>query len=148
MVHRDIKPQNLMLTPSGQVKILDFGLARFVMESVPAGAMLGEEDAAAPLNADSQAKPLTQIGIVMGTPDYIAPEQARDSHLADIRSDIYSLGCTLYELLAGQPPFPDGNALHKVKGHLSRTPQPLDSLRRDVPSELVRIVDRMMAKDP
>src|SRR5207244_3717716 len=80
--------------------------------------------------------------------DYIAPEQARDSHLADIRADIYSLGCTLYDMLAGQAPFPDGNALQKIKAHLNRTPPPLKSLRRDVPSELARVVDRMMAKDP
>ena len=148
MVHRDIKPQNLMLTPSGQVKILDFGLARFVMESVPAGAMLGEENAAAPSNAEGQTKPLTQIGIVMGTPDYIAPEQARDSHVADIRADIYSLGCTLYDLLAGHAPFPEGSAVQKVKAHLARTPKPLKDLRPDVPPELIRTIERMMAKDP
>jgi HEAT repeat protein/tRNA A-37 threonylcarbamoyl transferase component Bud32 len=145
MVHRDIKPQNLMLTPAGQVKILDFGLARFALEIGDDASLSVEME---PAGTDSAAIRLTHTGLVMGTPDYIAPEQARDSHLADIRSDIYSLGCTLYELLAGQAPFPDGNALHKVKGHLGRTPQPLDSLRRDVPAELVRIVERMMAKDP
>ena len=138
-----------MLTPSGQVKILDFGLARFVMESVPAGAMLGEEDAATtPGSTEIHDKPLTQTGIVMGTPDYIAPEQARDSHLADIRADIYSLGCTLYDLLAGHAPFPEGSAVQKVKAHLARVPKPLRDVRHDVPPELIKIIDRMMAKDP
>ena len=91
---------------------------------------------------------LTHTGLTMGTPDYIAPEQARDSRVADIRADIYSLGCTLYDLLAGHAPFPDGNATQKVKAHLERTPAPLRSLRRDVPVELARVVERMMAKDP
>src|SRR5207253_105655 len=91
---------------------------------------------------------LTQIGIVMGTPDYIAPEQATDSHLADIRADIYSLGCTLYHLLAGHAPFPEGNAVQKVKAHLESTPRPLKDLRPDLPVELIRVIERMMAKDP
>jgi serine/threonine protein kinase len=86
MVHRDIKPQNLMRTPRGQVKILDFGLARMARER-------------------KCGRGLTQVGAFMGTPEFVAPEQANDAHTADTRADIYSLGCTLYCLLAGRPPF-------------------------------------------
>lgn len=128
-VHRDIKPQNLILTPQGQIKILDFGLARFLSESGPE-------------NGDTQA------GVVMGSPDYMAPEQARDAHHADIRADIYALGCTLYQLLAGRVPFPGGSAVDKVSAHLHRQPAPLSRLRRDLPAELVQVVQRMMAKEP
>src|SRR5262249_35031227 len=91
---------------------------------------------------------LTHVGAVMGTPDYIAPEQVQDAHTADIRADIYSLGCTLYDLLAGRPPFAGETALEKVMAHVKRAPQPLTELRRDVPPELARVVDRMMAKAP
>jgi uncharacterized protein (TIGR03067 family) len=144
MVHRDIKPQNLMLTPDGQVKVLDFGLARFAMEAVPAGALL----VAPALDAASGSESLTQVGTVMGTPDYIAPEQARDAHTADIRADIYSLGCTLYDLLAGHAPFPEGTVVAKVMAHMERSPKPLTALRHDVPPALATVVERMMAKDP
>ncbi|HEV3261470.1 MAG TPA: serine/threonine-protein kinase [Gemmataceae bacterium] len=129
MVHRDIKPQNLLRTPDGQVKVLDFGLARFASESGRAGA-------------------LTHQGAVVGTPDYIAPEQARDARRADIRADIYSLGCTLYHLLAGHPPFPDGTVLQKLMAQQEREPAPLSELRNDVPPELNRVLARMIAKDP
>jgi eukaryotic-like serine/threonine-protein kinase len=87
MVHRDIKPHNLMVTAAGRVKILDFGLARLGSEIGPADAV-------------------TASGMVLGTADYIAPEQADDPHAADTRADVYSLGCTLYFLLTGHPPFP------------------------------------------
>jgi uncharacterized protein (TIGR03067 family) len=91
---------------------------------------------------------LTQVGTVMGTPDYIAPEQAQDAHLADIRADIYSLGCTFYDLLAGHAPFPEGTVVAKVLAHMERSPRPLTELRPDVPPALARVVERMMAKDP
>src|SRR5262245_65410050 len=84
----------------------------------------------------------------MGTPDYIAPEQARDPRTADIRSDIYSLGCTLYDLLTGKPPFPDGTVMQKVIAHLEQTPRPVTELRPEVPAELANIIQKMLAKDP
>ena len=84
----------------------------------------------------------------MGTPDYIAPEQARDAHSADIRADIYSLGCTLYFLLTGRPPFAADNVLMKLKAHTQEPPSSLTTLRKDVPAELSKVVARMMAKNP
>ena len=114
MVHRDIKPQNLILTTGGQVKILDFGLAQFASE-------IAEQSG------------LTQAGAVMGTPDYMAPEQARDAHSADIRADIYSLGCTLYCLLTGRPPFTESTTLGKIMAHIEREPTPVTELCAGLP---------------
>ncbi len=129
MVHRDIKPQNLMRTARGQIKILDFGLARFASE---VGSRAG----------------MTAEGMVLGSADYIAPEQIDDPHAADIRADIYSLGCTLYFLLAGHPPFPELSLIQKLLAHGDRVPQPLEEVRSGVPPELVEVVERMMAKNP
>jgi tRNA A-37 threonylcarbamoyl transferase component Bud32 len=129
LVHRDIKPHNLVLTTGGQVKILDFGLARFLSEA----RLPGEG---------------TDLGAVLGSPDYMAPEQARDARAADIRADIYGLGCTLFHLLVGQAPFPEGTAVEKITAHLERQPPPLTSLRPDVPAGLAAVVARMLAKDP
>jgi hypothetical protein len=129
MVHRDLKPQNLMLTPKGVVKILDFGLAKLASE---------------------QARPgggLTLDNTIMGTPEYMAPEQAANSRSADVRADIYALGCTLYCLLAGRPPF-CGEFLAVVVAHSNDQPPPLLSLRPDVPPELAALVERMLAKHP
>jgi hypothetical protein len=84
----------------------------------------------------------------MGTPDYIAPEQATNSRKADVRADIYSLGCTLYCLLAGKPPFPGETAMQKILAHIEQQAQPLTEVRKDVPPELATVVQRMMAKDP
>src|SRR5262249_4013295 len=106
MVHRDIKPHNLMVTPSGQVTILDFGLARLAR---------APEDA--PPETAVAAAPLPGPGAVMGTADYIAPEQAADPRSTDTRADIYSLGCTLYHLITGLPPFPDGTVQDKLAKH-------------------------------
>jgi len=127
--HRDIKPHNLMRTPTGQVKILDFGLAH-----VAGGP-----------GADAQ---LTGTGVAMGTADYIAPEQASNARAADIRADVYSLGCTLYHLLTGRTPYPGGTHVEKMLKHIQQEPTPLEQLRADLPAGLVEVVARMMAKDP
>jgi serine/threonine protein kinase len=128
MVHRDIKPQNLMLTPQGVVKILDFGLARLAERPQQGG--------------------LTQESVTMGTPEYIAPEQASDARQADIRSDIYSLGCTLYALLGGRPPFSGETAMQIILAHIAVPPPPLRELRPEVPEELAAVVAKMIAKEP
>jgi serine/threonine protein kinase len=128
MVHRDVKPHNLMRTPQGQIKVLDFGLARCGRET------------------EKARNQLTQQGVLMGTADYMAPEQANDSRVADIRADIYSLGCTLYHLLTGRVPFPEGGTVEKIIKHAVEAPPPIGALRRDLPIEVVRIVEKMMAK--
>jgi serine/threonine-protein kinase len=129
MVHRDIKPHNLMVTKAGQVKILDFGLAR-----------LGDD-----LEGDAR---LTGLDTVVGTPDFLAPEQARNSRGVDVRADVYSLGCTLYFLLTGQPPHPEGSAIEKMLRHCERDADPVEELRPDVPAALAEVVRKMMARLP
>ena len=134
MVHRDIKPHNLMVSADGTIKILDFGLASLAPE------VLADGDA-----VEARGE-LTSAGSIMGTPDFISPEQAKDAREADIRSDIYSLGATLYFLLSGRPPFPEGSVVQKLKNHAEFEPEPLDALRKDVPADLLAVVSRMMAK--
>ncbi|MDB5307117.1 MAG: hypothetical protein JWO38_1319 [Gemmataceae bacterium] len=132
LVHRDVKPSNLLLTRDGVVKVLDLGLAR----SGP---------------PDGDAVSLTGSDQLLGTLDYMAPEQALDTRAADARADVYGLGCTLYRLLAGRPPFggPEyRNPLRKALAHVREPVPPLGDLRPDLPAGLDGIVGRMLAKDP
>ena len=127
VIHRDIKPENIMLTAGGEVKVADFGLARLTREGT--------------------ANDLTQIGITLGTPLYMSPEQVEGKPL-DPRSDIYSFGVTCYQMLVGKPPFTGETALGVAVQHLKSRPQPLETLRPDLPPALCRIVHRMLAKNP
>jgi serine/threonine protein kinase len=130
LVHRDIKPGNILLDRSGTIKLLDLGLARFFHD---------------------EADNLTQkhdSNVILGTADFLAPEQAVDSHTADIRSDIYSLGITFYFLLTGKSPFRDGTTAQKLIWHQVRSPRPIREVRPEVPEGLVDIVNQMIAKDP
>lgn len=142
MVHRDIKPHNLMLSSTGQVRVLDFGLASFVTEAAGDLVAVREEGEGA------RGAHLTTMGSVMGTPDYIAPEQAQDAHTADIRADIYSLGCTCWFLLTGHPPFEADGILAKLQAHAEQAPPLLSAACPAAPLELTKIVARMMAKNP
>jgi formylglycine-generating enzyme required for sulfatase activity/serine/threonine protein kinase len=129
LVHRDIKPSNLLLTADGsQVKIADMGLVH--------------------LDEECGEAALTETGMTVGTPDYLAPEQALNSRKVDIRADLYSLGGTLYFLLSGQHPFPEGTALEKLCKHLNDSPVSVRERRPEVPVELEAVVLRLMAKDP
>jgi WD40 repeat protein/tRNA A-37 threonylcarbamoyl transferase component Bud32 len=140
LVHRDIKPSNLMVVgpdanPGGRavVKILDMGVARLYQ--------LRD-------NHEDSLTTLTRDGAVIGTPDYIAPEQLEDPHRADIRADLYSLGCTFYFLLAGQVPFPGGTLIQKLDRQRWQTPPSVDQLRPEVPAAVAAVVRRLMAKHP
>ena len=130
IVHRDIKPGNLLLDRTGTVKILDMGLARFFHD-----------------DRDQLTKQYDATS-VLGTADYLAPEQALDSHAVDIRADIYSLGATLYYMLAGQSPFQDGTVAQKLIWHQVRVPKSIQEHRPDVPDDLVAVINKMMAKNP
>lgn len=132
LVHRDIKPQNLLLTQGGVIKILDLGLAR-----------LRHRDGQ-PNSTDN----LTMEGIVIGTPDYLAPEQAVDPRTVDIRADIYGLGCTFYYLLAGEPPFPGGSVMQKLFKHQKEKPKSGEVFRPEAQKLIGAVLDKMMAKKP
>lgn len=125
LVHRDVKPANLMIDRRGQVRILDMGLARFEQE----GGVLTR-------------------GAVLGAPEYLAPEQAVDSHNVDTRADVYSLGGTFYFMLTGQPPYAEEKGpTQKLLAKQARDPQPLARLCRDARPDLIALVERMMARD-
>ncbi len=129
VVHRDIKPSNILVDQKGQAKLVDMGLARLYQ--------VGEQE-----------DDLTSTGVTLGTFDYISPEQARDPRLADARSDIYSLGCTLFYMLVGHPPFSEGTAAQKLLKHQEDQPPELLTLRDDLPESIARLVQRMLAKRP
>ncbi len=140
LIHRDIKPSNMLV--SGEralpdtggvavVRILDMGLVRSLLEE-----------------AEADKTELTRDGTVVGTPDYMSPEQAKNSSTVDHRADIYSLGCTLYYLLSGKPPFPDGTPIDKLLRHQLDPPPDLRKQRPDVPEEMLRAMYKMLAKRP
>jgi eukaryotic-like serine/threonine-protein kinase len=130
LVHRDLKPSNIVVTPHDHAKVLDLGLA----------LVQGE--------APSDREVIGGRGYVVGTMDYIAPEQAENSATVDARSDIYSLGCTLYFAFTGQPPFPGGTALEKIQRHRTEEPVPVPQLNPAVPPPFIGLLRKMMAKNP
>ncbi|MBY0521857.1 MAG: protein kinase [Gemmataceae bacterium] len=131
MVHRDIKPANLLVSREGVVKVLDMGLARLHASE-----------------RDEEVGGVTAAGAVMGTPDYIAPEQARNSHTADIRSDLYSLGCSFYFLLTGKVPFAGSTLTEKLIKHQMDEPAAVEQVRPEVSPALAAVVRKLMAKQP
>jgi serine/threonine protein kinase len=130
LIHRDIKPANLLVDQRGVVKVLDMGLARWEDDTKAASLTIAHEEN------------------VLGTADYLAPEQARDSHSVDKRADIYSLGCTLYFLLTGHAPFPEGTLAQRIQKHLNEMPKSIYEDRKDAPPALVDVCLRMMDKRP
>jgi serine/threonine-protein kinase len=123
-VHRDVKPGNVMLSPSGEVKVMDFGIARAATDEA-----------------------LTQTGMVLGTASYLSPEQSKGDPV-DHRSDIYSLGCVLYEMLTGRPPFSGGSPVSVAYRHVNEEPEPPSGVNPRVPAELESVVMRALRKDP
>jgi serine/threonine protein kinase len=145
LVHRDIKPGNLMLARQGNravIKLLDFGLAKASSEQKVLDLRGGPD-----LPGDGRGT-LTGAGEMLGTPDFVAPEQIVDAQRADIRADIYSLGCTLYYLVSGRPPFQTTTHQNVLQAHQSTDAEPLDLVRPEVPAELAVLVAGMMAKEP
>ncbi len=129
VIHRDIKPSNILITREGRAKLIDMGLARL-------------------LHPSESQDDLTASGVTLGTFDYISPEQARDPRNADIRSDIYSLGCTFFYMLCGRPPFPEGTVLQKLLQHQGDEPPDVREFQPNIPAEVAGLIQKMMAKDP
>jgi eukaryotic-like serine/threonine-protein kinase len=129
LIHRDVKPANLLVDQKNVLKVLDLGLARFTDEDRASLTVQYDEN-------------------VLGTADYLAPEQAVDSHGVDARADIYSLGCAFYFLLTGHPPFPDGTLPQRLMAHQKQTPPSIAKERPDAPADLIEICMKMMAKKP
>ena len=129
VIHRDIKPSNVLITPDGKAKLVDMGLARL-------------------LQVEHTDHELTASGVTLGTFDYISPEQARDPRSADVRSDLYSLGCSFYFMLTGRPPFPEGTVLQKLLQHQGDDPPDPRNFRPDLPVEVTTILARLLAKNP
>lgn len=128
VVHRDIKPSNVLVTSSGQVKLVDMGLARSQHVEV--------------------TDDMTASGVTLGTFDYISPEQARDPREADVRSDLYSLGCTLYFILVGRPPFPGGSIVQKLMNHGNAPPPNPANFRPEIHPDLTAVIHKLLAKKP
>ena len=144
MIHRDLKPANLMLVPPAGAKGVEVDPKTATVKIVDIGLGKTFDEDARP--ADDPT--LTGTGMLLGTPDYLAPEQARNASGADVRADIYSLGCVLYHCVAGQSPFPDTTVLNQVIRHATEKPRPLLDFVGSVPEGLQKVVDTMLAKEP
>lgn len=127
VVHRDLKPANVMLTRGGTVKVLDFGMGSIV--------------------DDPDQTRLTSTGVSVGTARYMAPEQCQAKQVTQA-ADLYALGCVLYEMLVGVPPFTSESAYELAERHVHQEPSPVRAIRGETPAELARLVDRLLAKDP